>query len=147
MSGAEQTLDDIRAALRSAGLGALEVTAGADGKVQLRGAVATWEQHGDAIDLAFMQGAADVGADLEVAEDEGPAEVAFVPGEHDETSPFVEEATQDAAVYLVRRGDSFWRVAARLLGDGRLHTMLRDANPGVGGLRPGMAIRIPRPDG
>jgi nucleoid-associated protein YgaU/CHAT domain-containing protein len=51
------------------------------------------------------------------------------------------------SVHIVREGDSLWRIAARLYGDGRQWPRLRDANaariadPQL--IRPGMELRIP----
>ncbi len=45
----------------------------------------------------------------------------------------------------VRARDSFWKIAARELGDGSLHGLIAEANPGVNSkrLRVGQVLRIP----
>lgn len=45
-------------------------------------------------------------------------------------------AAATVAVYEVRRGDSFWRVAEKVWGDGRRWTEIRDANAGLMRNRP-----------
>jgi nucleoid-associated protein YgaU len=52
-------------------------------------------------------------------------------------------------VYVVKKGDSLWRIAEKTLGSGPAFTQIRDANLDVLGpngtdLTPGMRLRIPR---
>ncbi len=54
-------------------------------------------------------------------------------------------STGAATTYTVVAGDSFWRIAEQLYGDGSKYPLIRDANPSVDPnvLRPGMRLVIP----
>ncbi len=47
--------------------------------------------------------------------------------------------------YVVKRGDTFWRIAQRQLGDGRRWPLIKKANPGINPkrLKRGTVLRIP----
>lgn len=54
-------------------------------------------------------------------------------------------STGAATTYTVVAGDSFWRIAEQVYGDGSKYPLIRDANPSVDPnvLRPGMRLVIP----
>lgn len=45
--------------------------------------------------------------------------------------------------YVVRPGESWWGIASRILGSGQRFSELKNANPGVESLEPGMTIQVP----
>jgi hypothetical protein len=48
--------------------------------------------------------------------------------------------------YMVKRNDTLWKIARTELGDGKLWTAIRDANPKCGKvLKPGVVLVIPAP--
>lgn len=48
-----------------------------------------------------------------------------------------------ASTYIVKEGDSMWKIAQEKYGDGSKHKLISDANPTVKDLRPGQKLIIP----
>lgn len=46
--------------------------------------------------------------------------------------------------YVVRDGDSWWRIAQRQYGEGSRFRELMDANPGITALEPGLELKVPQ---
>ena len=73
-----------------------------------------------------------------------PAVVDTSPGTLD-SSPIRPAVLGGGKTYVVQKGDSFWTIADREYGDGRLFKVIQQANPNVAprSLREGMTITIP----
>lgn len=122
-------------ALTAHGLGHLTVHVDAELACTMQGQIASLEDEAIAIDLAYVNGAFDVTTDFLPLDGEAWPE------------PEASEApAPDGLVgttYLVERGDSYWRIADKLWGDGRHYERIRSANPGKERLHPGMFLEIP----
>jgi len=59
--------------------------------------------------------------------------------------PSPKTATTPGTTYTVAKGDTFWSIAQRVYGDGKLWTKIKQANPGVdmNALMVGQVIKIP----
>ena len=79
----------------------------------------------------------------EVSEEVSPAPPRAAPTE----PPVVEPPTPAEVTYVVRRGDTLYSIARRFYGDGKLWTLIRDANrdriPAPELLRVGTELTIP----
>lgn len=66
------------------------------------------------------------------------------PPAYDETTPPLSQAAQGRA-YVVKKGDTYWRIAATQLGNGHRWKEIEALNPGVdmNALNVGQTIRIP----
>jgi 5'-nucleotidase len=64
--------------------------------------------------------------------------------ENTQAPPTLTEATE-GRTYTVRKGDTFWNIATRQLGNGHRWKEIAEMNPGVSPnkLRVGQTIRIP----
>jgi nucleoid-associated protein YgaU len=57
------------------------------------------------------------------------------------SSSVLSAATPDS--YVIKPGDSFWKISETVYGSGKYVTLIQQANPGLSTLQPGQKIKIP----
>ncbi len=83
------------------------------------------------------------------AEDRPLSELAPQPTKPKPPEPSAKPSPRPAATpgttYTVAKGETFWSIAQRIYGDGKLWTKIQQANPGVdmNALKVGQVIKIP----
>ena len=126
---AEAMLPIIESSLHGAGFDQLQVSL-EDGVVIISGAVADPEAEARALDI--VEGFEMDGIDVDVE---------YTEVDWDGTEDVDDDGDPD--VYVVKKGDSWWRIADNIWGDGRLWKKLKAANGNPKVIHPGQRLDIP----
>ncbi len=121
----------IEAAMEHAGISSVDVRVDGSGFATIQGIVTSEEDRDIIASLVESFPVTGVDLQLEIVEPEP------IP----ETPPTTTDATVE---YTVKKGESWWGIAARHYGDGKLHAALKAHNGSPRMLHPGHVIKLPR---